>query len=80
MFIVAETDLRVFESYSEYGRELREFRRFDELCAAYDVGQDKHGKGSAILLQMWSPSLGEKLRIERIKLRPEKCDGHTFRW
>lgn len=79
-FLYSSTDVRVFESYSEFGQELREFCSFDELSSAFPVGEDEHGNGTAVLLQLWSPSVMSKLEIERIQLRPEKCDGHTFRY
>jgi hypothetical protein len=78
-YVYSETDLRVFESYSELGRELREFRSVDELVAAYPLGEDPGGNGSAILLMLWSPSVMRELRISRIELDPAHCNGHTFR-
>jgi len=79
-FLFSSTDVRVFESYSECGQELREFRSLDELASAFPLGEDKHGNGFAILLQLWSPSVMKELEFTRITLRPEKCDGHTFRY
>src|SRR5687768_13944636 len=79
-FLFAETDFHVFESYSEFGKEVREFTSFADLCAAFDVGQDKHGNGHAALLQLWSPSIMPEQQIERIKLDPNKCNGFRFRF
>jgi hypothetical protein len=79
-FLFASTDARVFESYSEFSQELREFRSFAELAAAYPVGVDEYGRGTAILLQLWSPSVMSRLEIRRIALYPEHCQGHTFRY
>ncbi|MBC7853776.1 MAG: hypothetical protein IAF94_10100 [Pirellulaceae bacterium] len=78
-FLFTSTNVRLFESYSEFSQELREFRSLDELAAAFPLGVDKHGNGTAILLQLWSPSVMTKLEIERFALKPEKCNGHTFR-
>jgi hypothetical protein len=78
-FLFSSTDVRVFESYSEYGAELREFRSTDELAAAFPLGTDPYGNGSAILLQLWSPSVMRDLTIRRFKLDPAHCNGHTFR-
>jgi hypothetical protein len=78
-FLISSTDVRVFESYSEYDAELREFRSTDELAAAFPLGTDPHGNGSAVLLQLWSPSVMRDLTITRFALNPEACDGHTFR-
>lgn len=79
-FLFENTDARVFESYSEYSQELREFRSFDELAACYPVGVDEHGHGAAVLLQLWSPSVMTQLEIRRITLDPGHCQGHTFRY
>ena len=78
-FLFSSTDVRVFESYSEFSAELREFHSTDELAAAFPLGADPHGNGLAILLQLWSPSVMRDLTIRRFKLDPVHCDGHTFR-
>jgi hypothetical protein len=78
-FLFSSTDVRVFESYSEYGAELREFRSTDELAAAFPLGTDPHGNGHAVLLQLWSPSVMSDLIIRRFALDPAHCEGHTFR-
>jgi hypothetical protein len=79
-FLFGETDFHVFESYSEFGKPIREFASFADLCATFDVGQDKHGNGTAALLQLSSPSVMPKPQIERIDLDPGKCDGFAFRF
>ena len=79
-FVYAETDFRVFESYSDLGQDLREFSSFDALATAYQVGLDVHGNGTAVLLQMWSPSVMTKPEVVRLALDPQKCRGHTFRY
>ena len=79
-FLFAHTDVRVFESYSEFGQELREFKSFSDLSSAFEVGVDRHGNGTAILLQLWSPSVMAKPEFARIDLDPRRCDGHTFRF
>jgi hypothetical protein len=78
-FLFSSTDVRVFESYSQYEAELREFRSTDELAAAFPLGTDPHGNGHAVLLQLWSPSIMRDLTIRRFALDPARCAGHTFR-
>jgi hypothetical protein len=73
-----ETDCHVYESHSEYDRELRRFKRVDELAAAFPLGTDDGGHGVAVTLQLWSPSAGGKLRFERIELRPRTGHNHRF--
>ena len=75
-FLFSATDVRVFESYSEFDADLREFRSTDELAATFPLGTDRHGNGHAVLLQLWSPSVMSELSIERFALKPEACDGH----
>jgi hypothetical protein len=78
-FLFSSTDVRVFESYSEFDAELREFASTDELAAAFPLGTDPHGNGRVVLLQLWSPSVMSALAIERFALDPAACNGHTFR-
>jgi hypothetical protein len=78
-FLFSSTDVRVFGSYSEYDADLREFRSTDELATAFPIGIDEHGNGTALLLQLWPPSVMSELRIERFALNPAACNGHTFR-
>jgi hypothetical protein len=73
-FIFRETDLRVFESYSAYDSELREFRSFEELSAAFTLGIST---GGTVLLQLWSPTIIRKVEFERIAL---KVPGHSYRY
>lgn len=78
-FLFSQTDVRVFESYSEFDSELREFHSTEELVIAFPLGKDLHGNGNAVLLQLWSPSVMSHLNIERFSVIPESCNGHTFR-
>jgi hypothetical protein len=78
-FLFSSTDVRVFESYSEYDAKLREFRSTDDLAATFQLGADLHGNGDSILLQLWSPSVMRDLIITRFALNPRACKGHTFR-
>src|SRR5262245_16139913 len=78
-FIFSSTDFRVFESYSEPDQQLHEFKSFDQLASIFPIGDDPHGNVTAVLLQLWSPSVMQKLTIERFGLDPKRCQGHTFR-
>jgi len=78
-FLFSSTDVRVFESYSEFDAQLREFRTTEEVAITFPLGADPHGNGHAVLLQLWSPSVMHELSIERFALDPAHCDGHTFR-
>ncbi len=78
-FLFASTDVGVFESYSEFDADLREFRSTDDLASAFPIGLDPHGNGAAVLLFLWSPSVLREPTIERFALDPAKCGGATFR-
>ncbi len=73
-FIYDETDIVIFESYSEYDRELRRFNSLPELQAAFDLGKCPKGQ---MLLQLWSPSVIKEPEPRRIQL---KVEGHAFRY
>jgi hypothetical protein len=79
-FLFSSTDVRVFESYSEFDQALREFRSTDDLAAAFPLGTDPFGKGYAVLLQLWSPSVMSELTITRFEVNPAACNGHMFRY
>jgi hypothetical protein len=79
-FLFSDTDIRVFESYSLFDQDLREFRSTEEIAAGFNLGIDQHGNGAAILLQLWSPSVFDKLTITRISLDAARCNGHTYRY
>src|SRR5436309_13201002 len=76
-FIFEETDLRIFESYSEYDKDLREFRSYEELSAAFDIGTELHPIGYPPGLKLWSPSVMREVGMERIT---RKVKGASFRY
>jgi hypothetical protein len=76
-FILEQTDARIFELYSVPGQDLRQFRSFDELAAAHEVGIDTRG---SILLSLWSPSVMDTLEIEKIVFKPAPRDGPKFKY
>ena len=74
-FIYSETDCVVYESYSRYDSELRQFISVQQLDAAFSIGDDPHGNGSAILLQLHSPSVAASPSIRRFRL---SVPGYSF--
>ena len=76
-FIYSETDCVVYESYSRYDSELRQFISVQQLDAAFSIGDDPHGNGSAILLQLHSPSVAASPSIRRFRL---SVPGYSFRY
>lgn len=78
-YLFSSADVRIFESYSEFDQALREFHSLDELASVFPIGTDHRGNGYAVSLQLWSPSIMNKLTITRFSVKPECCEGHTFR-
>lgn len=79
-FLFEETDARVFEHYSEYDQELREFRSVEQVESTFpQLGSAQSGRQS-VLLQLWSPSVEADLEVQRIELDPRRCRGATFRY
>ena len=76
-FVFASTDCRVYETYSEMDKELREFCSVSELASAFSLGVDPHGHGVAQQLSLWSPSVMPRPTVRRITL---KVPGHQFRF
>ncbi len=79
-FIFEETDVRVFEEYSEYDRELREFRSYHDLATAFELGTDPYGKGCHIILGLWSPTVTSEVQVSRTDLKRTKRFPHDFRY
>jgi hypothetical protein len=79
-FLFEFADLRIFESYSEYDQELREFRSLSELETAFRVGSDPYGNGYAFGLTLWLAAVSSQVQIDRIDLDSRRCQGHTFRY
>jgi hypothetical protein len=73
-FIYNETDAVVFESYSEYDRELRRFTSLTELQTAFEIGISPK---SQVLLQLWSQSVIPEPIPQRIELNVK---GFSFRY
>lgn len=78
-FLFADTGARVFEAFSAFDRELREFESPDAIDRALRLGVDEHGTGSEPLLQLWWSNVCPPLRVERITLKPGAVPGHSFR-
>ncbi len=77
--LFTNTDVQIFEAYSEYDQELRRFRSTEELLAALPIGLDRCGNGFANFLAVWSPSVMPEPEIKRIDFS-RKIDGYTHRF
>jgi hypothetical protein len=64
-FLFTQTDVEVFESYSVFDRELRQFRSMEELEDAFRIGFDRGGSGRTEIFQLWSPAVMPRPAIHK---------------
>lgn len=77
-FVFDKSGCRVFESYSEYGKPLCEFRSVAELKERYPLGYCR-GNAPSVLLMLLPESAG-KLVVEQIpkeRIRPDEPVRHA---
>ncbi|MBC3539160.1 hypothetical protein ACFSC6_10955 [Rufibacter sediminis] len=72
-FIFNELGLFVFQSYSEPGQTLKEFRKVEEVI----IEIAENPKSQFVL---WKKEFGFDYTISRLELNPKYCKGHTFRY
>jgi hypothetical protein len=78
-YVFDRSGCRVFENYSPFGEGIAEFKSVDELSARYSLGECQGGAPGA-LLALVTKGASDLFEIQRIALRPEFCEGHTFRY
>src|SRR5262245_29316659 len=78
-FLFSSTDCCLYELASDYDMPIRKYSNLTEVQQAFQPGRSP---GSVLPSHLcpWSPSAFSDPVIERISLRPEKCQGHTFRY
>lgn len=76
-FLLGETDLRIFDSYSEYEKKAREYKSVGDITGRFDL---ENGGKFAVTLALWSPRFSERLFFKQIKLDPRRCQGSDFRY
>jgi len=72
-FILAETDIIIFEHSSKFDCEVRQFRSLSDLEAVFQLGSYRAG-----YLQLWSPSVMAQPVIRRTELT--SVPGHKFKY
>ena len=77
-FVLQHSGCKVFEHYSPFDTPLVEFRSVAEVAARYPLGSCS-GMAPSVVLQLLPPSAGD-IVVDRVTLRPEKCNGATFRY
>ena len=76
-YIFKETGFRIFDHYSTYGQELREYKSSLEIAESFDLNR---GRANSVQLTLWDPIHGERNIVRKVDLDPEYCNGHTFRY
>jgi hypothetical protein len=74
-WLFAENDLQVYETYSEYDRELRRFHSADDAILALRLSRPERKPG-LLLLSLWAPDAGGELDLRRRNL---KIPGYSWR-
>jgi hypothetical protein len=72
---VFEKGFNVYESYSRFDHELRQFSSTSQVLSAYD-----EDPGDQLSLVLVHPSVAGKTSIKYIQLKPGSCHGYTFRY
>lgn len=79
-FIFNEIECRVFESYSNYEKELVEFTNTKEVVEYYQLGDFSKKPNRSATLMLWPIKASDNVRVNRIELNPKKCQGATHRY
>jgi hypothetical protein len=76
-YLFTQTDLRLYDLYSTYGEEVREYHSAEEVAINFDL---ETGSSSATTFQIWSPQFGA--RPEFIPLPHQWLGPYStlFRW
>ena len=76
-FVFHRSGCRVFESYSEFDAEIREFKSTNDLSQAYRISECI-GSSHSGYLQLVPPGADALYHIRRIVLKPST--GHEYRY
>lgn len=74
-FLFTQTDVEVFESYSEFNQELRQFRTIEELENAFKIGFDRGGSGGSEIFELWSSTV-----MPRPPIHKRVAEGYGTRY
>ena len=76
--ILADTDLRVLEMYSEGEEPIREYKTLDEFEAEYPPVPGSPGFGQRPLLTLWSPSVLKRRPVRRYDVSSDESNGCRY--
>jgi len=75
--IFQETDLQLFDSYSNYDQEICRYKSTTEITSKFDL---QSGGQSAVSFVLWSPKFEGKVNFKKIELDQKRVKGHKFRY
>jgi hypothetical protein len=78
-FIFDNLNVRVLEMNSAFGSGLIEFNSLAEVVESEPYFKLNEENGS-LHLALWPVEAGGAVEIKKIRLNPDKCSGHTFRY
>ncbi len=78
-FLFNKMECRVFENYSEFEKELVEFKSVQDLKNGHAVGECKK-KQHSVCLQLWPVKASSKVSFKKINLDPRRCKGKKYRY
>lgn len=76
-FIFEETNLRIFDSYSDYDQEITEYKNTKEIISKFQIDKEKHLPAK---FNLWSSDFGNEILFRKIELNPKYSKGHSFRF
>ena len=80
-FVLKDARCRVFESYSRFDMELREFKRPAEIDQAYNLATcGSKPPNHTALLQLLAPDVSTNVNIRRIELDKRRVKEGSFRF
>lgn len=77
--VFALDDVAVFESYSPFDMRLQQFHCYEDVADRYPEIGNCSGNAPSVLLMLCPLSQLDGRRVKRIKLKPSKASGATFR-
>jgi len=79
-FIFEEKIFDVYENASEYKQPLKRFNSTQEVLAQFNNRYPNGKLWHSVYLQLYVKGSGPPFKATRISLKPQKCDGATYRY
>ena len=79
-FLISQGDCEIFESYSRYESELKQFYSITDFEHYFSIIDWNVGPKETMHLQLYPKNAKGNLLKQRIALKPSSCDGATFRY